>query len=174
MITITTDLNVASVGQMPVVNLSQYDSDFSLVFNLYSSSGTFTMPSGTTAKIRGTKTDGKGFSAFASVNVSSKTVTVTGDQQMTAVAGRNVFEITLINSNKELNTVNFLLNVEKAALDRDTIVSESKIMELLDVTDRADEIIEAAQMVEETLATLGFTDTQSDGNVVITMGTGGA
>lgn len=155
-----------------VVHVSQYDDDFSLVFNLFSSVGTFNLESGTTAEIRGTKTDGKGYSASASVNISSKTVTVTGNQQMTAVKGRNIFELTLKKSNKELNTVNFILDVEPAALDRNTIQSESQIMELLDVTDRADAIIAAAEEVEETLATLGFSDPNNNGNIVITMGTG--
>lgn len=150
------------------IHLSQYDSDFTLVFTLFSSAGNFTIQSGTTVTVRGTKKDGKGFSATASI--SDNVVTVTGDQQMTAVPGKQVFELTLLKSNKELNTANFVLDVEPAALDRDTIVSESKIMELLDVTDQADDIIAAAQLVRETVESLGFSDPNSDGNIVITMG----
>ena len=90
-ITINKELNVVSTGVPPVIHLSQYDSDFSLVFSLYASSGTLTMPNGTTAEIRGTKRDGNGYSASASV--SGTTVTVTGDEQITACAGRNTFEI---------------------------------------------------------------------------------
>ena len=171
MITHRSNLDMYPGTSVPVViHLSQYDSDFSLIFSLYSSRGEFTLPSGTTAKVRGTKTDGKGFSANATV--SGTTVTVTGDQQMTAVKGKCIYELTLTKSNKEISSANFTLDVEPAALDRDTIVSESKIMELLDVTDRADEIIAAAQEVEDTLANLGFSDPQSDGNIVITMGGG--
>lgn len=149
MITHEFSLDMFPNGVPLVVHLSQYDDDFTLVFNLYSSEGTFALQSGTTAEIRGTKTDGKGFSASATINVSAKTVTVAGDQQMTAVAGWNVFELTLKNSNKELNTKNFIIDVEPAALDRDTIQSESKIMELYDVLDRADEIEQAAERIEE-------------------------
>ena len=172
MITHSFDLNMTPGGVPLIVHLSQYDDDFTLVFNLYSSMGDFTIESGTTAEIRGTKTDGTGYSASASINISNKVVTVTGNQQMTAVSGRNIFELTLWKSNKELNTVNFILDVEPAAFDRDTIVSESKIMELLDVTDRADEIIEAAETVEEVLENLGFSDPNNDGNIIITMGGG--
>lgn len=151
-----------------IIHLSQYDSDFSLLFDLYSSVGTFTVETGTTVTIRGTKVDGTGYSMNASL--SNNTVTVTGDQQITAVSGKQIFELTLWKSDKELSTANFIIDVEPAALDRNTIQSESKIMELLDVTDQADEIIAAAQLVEDTLESLGFTDPNSDGNIVITMG----
>ena len=172
MITHSFDLNMVSGGVPLVIHLSQYDDNFTLIFNLYSSLGTFVIESGTTAEVRGTKTDGTGYSASATIDISNKRVTVTGNQQMTAVAGRNIFELTLWKSNKELNTVNFILDVEPAALDRNTIVSESQIMELLDVTDRADDIIAAAQAVEDALASLGFSDPNDDGNIIITMGGG--
>ena len=151
-ITKTNRLNMTGGGIPLIVRLSQYDDDFTLIFELYSTDGTFTIPSGTTAEVRGTKSDGKGFSASATLDITNKKVTVTGDQQMTAVPGKHIFELTLWKSNKELNSANFILDVEPAALDRNTIVSESKIMELLDVTDRADEIIEAAETIESSAA----------------------
>ena len=123
------------------IHVSQYDSDFTLIFALYSSVGTFDIENSTTVSIRGTKKDGTGYSAAASLDIIENTVTVTGDQQMTAVSGPQIFELKLLKGQKELNSANFVLDVEPAALDRDTIVSESKIMELLDVTDQADDII---------------------------------
>lgn len=151
-ITKTNRLSMTGGGVPMIVRLSQYDADFTLIFELYSTDGTFTIPSGTTAEVRGTKNDGKGYSASAALDITNKKVTVTGDQQMTAVPGKHIFELTLWKSNKELNSANFILDVEPAALDRNTIVSESKIMELLDVTDRADEIIEAAETIESSAA----------------------
>ena len=151
-ITKTNRLSMTGGGVPMIVRLSQYDADFTLIFELYSTDGTFTIPSGTTAEVRGTKNDGKGYSASATLDITNKKVTVTGDQQMTAVPGKHIFELTLWKSNKELNSANFILDVEPAALDRNTIVSESKIMELLDVTDRADEILEAADLVENVIS----------------------
>ena len=169
-ITKTNKLNMTG-GSVPlVIHLSQYDEDFTLVFELYSADGTFTIESGTTVEIRGTKSDAKGFSANATLDIINKRVTVVGDQQMTAVAGKNIFELTLWKSNKELNTANFIIDVERAALDRDTIISESKILELLDVTDQADEIIAAAQQVEDALGLLQFSDPRNNGNIIITKG----
>ena len=170
MITKTYQLDMHSSCIPVVVHLSQYDSDFSLVFELYSSDGAFTIESGTTVEVRGTKSDTKGFSANATLDINNKKVTVTGDQQMTAAPGKNIFELTLWKGNKELNTANFIIYVEHAALDRNTIISESKILELLDVTDQADYIIAAAQQVEDALGLLQFSDPQNNGNIVITKG----
>lgn len=143
MITLTQKLNVVSIGVPPIIHLSQYDSDFSLVFELYASTGDFTLPSGTTAEIRGTKADGNGYDADATV--SGTTITVTGDEQMTAAAGCNVFEIALYKSGKRLNTINFILQVEHAALDADTITSESVLKELNAIIEGAATATQAAQ-----------------------------
>lgn len=137
-------------GAVPeVIHLSQYDSDFTLNFELYASDGSFTMQSGTTAAIRGTKTDGEPFSLDATV--SGSTVTVTGThaqmQQLTAAAGRNIFELTLYKSGKELNTSNFIILCERAAMDKDSIGGQSVIRELVNVIDRTDELIGAATQI---------------------------
>jgi hypothetical protein len=55
MITINSQLDMTP-GAIPVViHRSQYDSDFSIVFTLFARTGDFTIASGTTAKVRGTK-----------------------------------------------------------------------------------------------------------------------
>lgn len=162
MITKTYQLDMHAGGAPVVVHLSQYDDDFSLVFNLYSSSGTFTIESGTTAAIRGTKQDGMGYSVNASLDISNKRVTVTGDQQMTAIAGKNTFELTLTKNSKELNTANFILDVERAALDKDTLASDSVIKELVDVIDRTDEIIAAARQSDAAQAAIAALTTRSE------------
>ena len=128
--------------------LNQYDDDFRLKIHLVARAGTFTVAAGTTVAIRGTKPDGNGFSADASLDVSSSTVTVIGDQQMTAACGKAIFEVTLYNSGKELNSANFILRIEPAALDRDTVASDSKVRELYDIYDKADEIIAAGAQYE--------------------------
>lgn len=144
MIVKTYDLDIHSSGIPVTVHLSQYDSDFSLIFNLFSSTGSFTIESGTTVAIRGTKKDGMGYSVDATLDIANKKVTVAGDQQITAAAGKNIFELTLTKNDKELNTANFVIEVERAALDKDTLASDSVIKELVNVIDRTDEIIAAA------------------------------
>ena len=128
-------------GAVPtVVHGSQYDSDFTLVFSLYTRTGDFVIASGTTARMRGTKTTGTGYSVPVTLNVSAKTVTVTGDQQMTAAAGSNIFEIVLYQGDLEICSSNFVLAVERAAMDMDTITDATVVPEL----ERLDEYIEQA------------------------------
>ena len=55
-------INMVPGGQVAVVNMSQYDSDVTLEFELYASEGTFVVQDGTTVLIRGTKPDGNGIS----------------------------------------------------------------------------------------------------------------
>lgn len=125
-----------------VVSLSQYDDNFFINFHLYTRNGSFVIESGTTARIRGTKPDGNGFSATATVDASDMTVLVEGDKQMTAAAGTSQYELTLMKGTKELNTANFDVYIERAALDIDTPSSETKLRELYDLP--VDEILQAA------------------------------
>lgn len=148
-ITKTYDLDMCPGGVPLTVHMSQYDSDFTLVFNLYASSGDFSISAGSTVQVRGTKRDGNGYSVDAYLNITGRKVTVTGDAQMTAIAGKQVFELTIKRDDKELNTANFILDVERAALDKDTLPSGSKIRELVNVIDNSDEIINAGKQYEE-------------------------
>lgn len=146
MITYDFDLDIVPGGMCTVVRLSQYDDDFELKIRLFARKGAFTVQSGTTAAIRGTKPDGNGFSADATID--GTTVAVPGDKQMTAVAGISTYELTLYRNGKELNSANFSVNVERAALDKDTVASDSKLREFTEVWDRADEIIAAGEQYE--------------------------
>lgn len=175
--TITQTLNMAPGGVPPVIHVSQYDSDFTITFTLFSLFGGFTIESGTTAQIRGTKSSGTGYSADAVINISAKTVTVTGNAQMTAAAGQNIFEIVLKKNNKEISSKNFVLHVERAALDADTITDESVLKELNAIIEGAETATQAAEEAEDaadraeaaaaTVVSNVYTDT-GDGNIVIT------
>ena len=147
--TLTQPLNMSPGGIPPVIHVSQYDSDFTIVFTLFSTVGDFTIESGTTAMVRGTKSSGTGYSADATINISAKTVTVTGNQQKTAAAGQNVLEITLLKGNKEISSKNFILLCERAALDADTITDESVLKELNAIIESADTATQAAEEAED-------------------------
>ena len=70
--------------------------------------GVFTIEEDTTAEIRGTKRDGNGYSAAATIDstVAPKTVTVEGATQMTAIAGKNPFEIVFTKNGKVVSMEN--------------------------------------------------------------------
>lgn len=150
MITYTYDLDIQSGGVPLVINLKQYETDIQIIFNLYSSAGNFQVASGTTASIRGMKPDGNGISLDAIIVDAGKEVTVNINEQMTAVAGRSNYELVLTNgSNKTTITTSFVIVVERAALDKDTLPSDSVIREIIEIQDRTDEIIAAANRADE-------------------------
>lgn len=128
-------------GAVPtVVHRSQYDSDFTIIFELFARTGEFVIESGTTARLRGTKTSGTGYSVSIPLDIATKTVTITGDAQMTVAAGENIFEVVLYQGDLEICSSNFVLAVERAAMDMDTITDETVVPEL----ERLDEYIEQA------------------------------
>lgn len=149
MLTITKKLDMSPHGVPQVIRVSQYDSDFTLEFKLFASGGNFAISTGTTAEIRGTKQSGTGYSASATLDTSTKVVTVAGAAQMTAVAGMNIFEIVLKKNNKEISSANFCLLVERAALDADTITDESVLKELNAIIESAETATQAAEEAED-------------------------
>ena len=114
MITQRYDLDMVPGRQDLKIPLSQHDDNFSLVFNLFASTGEFAIPSGTTAQIVGTLPDGTKYTANATI--SGKTVTVNGDGSMTAVSGRGSFGIMLMNGEENrLTSSLFFIDVEPSA-----------------------------------------------------------
>jgi len=152
MITLNYTLGVYPAYNGTVAKLSQYSNDFTLVFTLVNDYGDFVLESGTTAQIRGTKADGNGYSANCTIDIEAQTVTVTGDEQITAAAGDNTFEIRLIKGGKILNTVNFTIWVERAALDAGTITSDSVLLELNAIIEGAQTATQAAASAAESAA----------------------
>ena len=155
MLQTTYQLSVTPGGVPLVIHVSQYDTGSrTLVFELTSESGTLTLPAEALASVRGTKPDGNGFDY--EVSRSGTAVTVSLTEQMTAVAGQIPCEIVLYTGTAattetpasadytQLATAKFVLAVDRAALDKDTLGSTSVIRQLVDVIDRTDEIIAAA------------------------------
>lgn len=118
--------------------------------------------SGVSADICGTKPDGNGFQYTGSYyyNSGSPYASFTLKDQMTAVAGKVICEIILYSGTagssgyKQLATANFILNVERAALDKDTVKSASEIRQIISIIDRTDELIAAANTVTTQSATV--------------------
>lgn len=122
-------LNLIPSGARAVAHVNEVDQGAELQFAIYNGNTAYNVPEGVTATIRGTKGDGFGYTAAAAVTVGSNIITVTLDEQMTAVAGvNNVFELVLANSNGfRAGTSNFILDVERAALNENTVVSDSDL-----------------------------------------------
>ena len=131
MLTITTKLDASNVGLPKTIRIKQYASDFKLIFQLIATDGSLTIESGTSVYIRGTKLDGYGWQLGGSRSGTTVTFAGTHEQmrQMTAVAGKNKFEVVLIHDGKELPFASFILDVQRAAMDAGT-VNPSQIDEL--------------------------------------------
>lgn len=127
MYTQITNLSVIPEGVRPVVPCSQYDNHLTAIrFNLFKEGTPFTIPSGAAVLINGYKPDNTGFSYAASA-ISGNVVTFGVTQQMTAVAGDVLCELRIRTSSEIIGTLNFILRVEPAPLQDDTVLSETEI-----------------------------------------------
>ena len=153
------DLDVQPGGALCYVHTSQYDvGSRQFIFHLINSdpNSEFELPEGVRAEVCGTKKDGNGFSYEASISGYNVTVGIT--EQMTAIAGNSRCELILYKGTKgeadyyQLATANFIMVVERAALDKDTLRSNSEIRQLVEVMDNAAEIIAAGAQVQNVIA----------------------
>lgn len=116
MITHEISLDVLAGGIPPVVKLSQYDKQYSLVIHLYSRYGAFEIESGTGCYLRGVKSDGQ--KVERSISLSNYTASISGDTALTDVRGLGKFEVCLSKRNKELYSTNFYILVEPSPAER--------------------------------------------------------
>ena len=149
MIQLYQTLDMRPIGIPQTLRLSQYDSDFEIIFELTNFDGTWILDTNTTAEVQGTKTDGHGYSADVVFDDQLKTVTIAGDIQMTAAAGRNTFEVVLFHDGDRLGSKNFILDVERAALDAETTQSDSQIKNFTEMVESAEEAAETATAAAE-------------------------
>ena len=131
MISQTHRLDVVPGGVTTVVHVKQYQTDERLVFELFSRFGDFEISAAyTECTVRGTKADGNGYLANATCDPSNNSVTVQLTEQITAVAGLQPYELTVTDSTGRMITATFYLDVQRAALDADTIIADSEIRDL--------------------------------------------
>lgn len=123
----TISVDLIPGGLPPIIRISQYDKTLrAFQIHLTMGGADYAVPDGNTVMLSGTKPDGKGFLYSCSHSGSALHVSVT--EQMSAVAGDVPCEVTLYQADGgRIASGNFLLRVEKAALDAGTVVSDSDI-----------------------------------------------
>ena len=132
MITQTTNLNLIPGRALPRINATQYDyGSRTMTFAIYNGDQRFTLASGMTAKIEGTKPDKHGFSYAATVSTANNIITANLTQQMTAVAGDVLCEIVISKSGERIGTLNFILAVQQAGLNEETDTSGSDFPDII-------------------------------------------
>lgn len=140
------DLNLIPDQEPVVVHVSQYDIGAGrLIAHLYDGDLAYTPTAGATVTIQGTKPDHYGFMYDATL--SGNTVTADLTEQMCAVAGRTVVNIIVLESDNRTGTFNFFLDVQKAALGNDTVISASdgSILDIPELVESAEEYAENAE-----------------------------
>lgn len=162
MITQTIDLCMIPGSTNPVIHVNQYDAyPGGLIFNLYEESA-FEIPAGAAVTINGTKPDNYGFSYTATY--SGNVVTADLEQQMTAVAGNVECELRVSLGSEIIGTQNFTLCVEEAALNNETIISDSDMPAIANAQRYASEAAASAAEAASTLAsTVKYTDIVNNG-----------
>lgn len=150
MITQKYKLNLIPDKVPVIVNCSQFDAlSRTISFDIYDGNYLFEIPSGTTATVRGTKSDNTGFEYPCEIDGSNVSFAI--KDQMTVFDGRVSCEIRLADSDGIIGTCNFLLNVEKTPLDPNVTISETDLPLLEEAEQNA---IRAEQAAEEAVQVL--------------------
>ena len=121
----------AGTGSAPYINVSQYDEGETWLFELYSETGERYIP--TTGAIVGVKSDGHGIVNTGTVDSEGRVV-ITETQQMTASAGRAIFELSI--DGLTHGTANFVVAVERKPTD-DAVMSDSDLSLIQEAVDAA-------------------------------------
>lgn len=121
------DLDMIPRRSLPIIiNVSQNDDlGRTLVFNLFSSTGTWTAPDSATATLEGGKPDGKFFSF--NCTYSKGTVTAIIQQQMTAVSGKVVCKVKVQSGNKVIESAPIYMMVDAAGIPDGADMSKSDV-----------------------------------------------
>ncbi|MBQ1292685.1 MAG: hypothetical protein IIY21_01490 [Clostridiales bacterium] len=156
MIEQTLKLNLIPGGVLPRVNVSQYDAGSRTIkATLYNGPSLFTIPTGASISVRGTKKDNTGFAYDCTWSGSVVTFTIT--EQMAVFPGEVVTELVISKSGQILGTSNFIIWVEDAALKSDVDISETEIPAIIELAREqeanAEASAEAAAQSEDNAAT---------------------
>lgn len=142
-------IDLIPAGDPVVVHVSQYDKLARiLAFDLYTGGVAFEPPAGATAQIRGTKPDGTVFNY--AMTVDGIAVSIPIPQQMALVAGDVPCEIQIVgDGGAQIGTANFLLKVERSALDEEAAESSPDIPLFEQLTQQAMEAASDAEASAE-------------------------
>ena len=133
------NVNLTPGGYPKEFHVSQYDVGRQLIAKIVDSTGNYSIPSGATVTLLGTKPSGFGFSLTGTVS-SGSVVTFTTTATVTAEYGRIPCEIRITNGSTILGTANCMLVVEESPHQEGVIDgnSETVIPELTILVERVE------------------------------------
>ena len=138
-------LNLIPQGiQTPYVNVSQYDKlSRTIKFSLLNGEEDFTIPSGATATVRGTKPDNTGFEYECTYDGTEVSFDV--QEQMTILSGVVPCEIRITLDGEIIGSCNFGLRVERSPLGDDIVISETD----LPLIEKAGQNVEEIELLKD-------------------------
>lgn len=113
----TIDLNLIPGETPPVCHVSQFDVGREIKANLFNGANVYTLAGSETVKIDVRKPDNHIVSSTLTITPSSTFVKIITTEQMTAVAGKSLCEISITSGSVLIGTTNFIMDVEKDPLD---------------------------------------------------------
>lgn len=146
MITFGLDLNLIPGKVLPRLNVSQYDKGQTVSVSLWNGDVPYSIPAGCTAQVVGTKADNTGFMYECTIENGQPSFVIT--DQMTVFPGEVTLEVIIMDDDNRIGTVNFILDVERAALADDTQISESDMPIIQQLPEIRAEVEAAAALAE--------------------------
>lgn len=117
-------VNVTPGMMPPIVHVSEYDVGRAYTVGILDEQGNiFTIPNGTTATIEGTLNGSVGFTQSATI--SNNQVSFTLSESMTAYSGKAWCKIKLVQNSQPIQTCAFVLAVDRAGVEADTVIGAS-------------------------------------------------
>ena len=144
------NLDLIPKGVNPVVNVSQYDAGQTWTIGITENGNAFSIPSGASVTIRGTKRDSTGF--VYACTYSGSTVTAIVQDQMTVCSGDQKGELRIEKNGDIIATMNFTIRVKPSALSDTTQISETDlplIEQAVELMNEAPQIIAQMEGMEQ-------------------------
>jgi hypothetical protein len=125
-------LNLIPGVVLPRINVVQFDKGSRwLFFEIWNGESRYLLNSGMSARIQGTKADRHCFDYAASIDTTNNVVAKNIEEQMTAAKGECLCEIVLTEGSTRIGTLNFILDVQPAALNEDSDTSRSDLPDII-------------------------------------------
>lgn len=139
------NVNMIPGGVPARAKVSQYEKGWPVYADLYMDNEPWTPPAGSTCYVQGTKKDKTGF-IYQAERTGNRVIVMLTDQMTVFDGDQRVELIFTSGDNLKIASSNFVLEIEKAALTDDTVISHTDIP----ITQEISEII--AQIAAEILA----------------------
>lgn len=148
----TINLNLIPDNSRHQIHISQYDIGRTFIIRLYEDSPLYSIPSGSTVKIEGTKPSGFGFSVNCSYSGSD--ITVVTEEIMSDEWGSIPVELSITKDGELLGTANFYLVVERSPHPHGTTDGmASEVIPILTLlVERVEAAVEKAEVLQESEA----------------------